>query len=135
MGNRDNRVGGADVGTEVYAVVNDLQRTVKNALLAQGGGVGILIDLPTVDTSFTPIFEVDGDEIYVTLKYFIPGFTDELVVTIVDATQIVDEVSYNRKRKKYAHQDITDADRAAQEIERRFEVPLKPEREHHVIML
>lgn len=135
MGNRDTRIGGGEVGTEVYAVVNDLQRTVKNALLAQGEGTGILIDLPTVDTSFTPIFETDGDDIYVTLAFFIPGFTDELTVFTLDSTLVTNEATYNSKRKKYTIADISDADRAAQRIERRIEIPLKPERLHHIPML
>lgn len=135
MGNRDTRIGGGTVGTEVYAVVNDLQRTVNNALLNQGGESSILIDLPTVDSSFTPIYEVEGADIYVTLKYFIPGFTQELTVVIVDSTQIVDADSYDGKRKKDVIDDINDGDRQAQEIEKRFDKPLRPERLHHVILL
>lgn len=86
---------------ELGNLLNDIE--LRLAPLEEGiraeDGTGT--DIPTVDTSFVPVYDrTDSKWVYVTLRFNIPGNTYDLNIVMVERATIVDEASYDQKRLK-----------------------------------
>lgn len=136
MGVRDTRIGGGGIGIgEVGAVLNDLQKEVAAAVQKQVDTTIVTVDLPSVDTSFAPIFDWNPEGGYeVTLAFFIPGYTFTLGIAFVYRSEVIDPDSYHGRRVEKV-KDISDADRGAQRVERRLGELVKPSRTVDIVRL
>lgn len=117
------RIGGGVVGIgEVGPQITDLQREIDRIKGVTLGQSFVQVDQPDVDSSFAPIYTWEKNGYAVTLQYFVPGFTQSLIIHLVKRADVVDAATYGQVVKEKI-KDITDTDRAAQLVAARFDSP------------
>lgn len=121
-------------GTSVANLTNEdlvqnklggLQSQINALQQQQTAATSVTVELPEPDTAFTTVYERTKRGVFATLKYFIPVMTQNLKTYLIKhSDRIVSQAVYDKKQIKDDSDDITDAERAAGTIERRFDIRL-----------